>query len=155
MLKRLSVGPPKERIAQWIALSQAGILHADLGPDVRIEYIRKGVILRSERWPQFAVLADALLDARLPVDGPGDDPLLERLCDSGVARYFQNSDYSSRGLDVDRKLNLIGGDGRPVPTVWALGVATEGARFYTFFLPRPYARSRFEQDAETAVDTMF
>ena len=155
LLKRLSVGPPKERIAQWIALSQAGILHADLGPDVRIEYIPKGVILRSERWPQFAVLADALLDARLPVDGPGDDPLLERLCDSGVARYFQNSDYSSRGLDVDRKLNLIGGDGRPVPTVWALGVATEGSRFYTFFLPRPYARSRFEQDAETAVDTMF
>lgn len=105
-------------------------------------------------WPDYRLRADYWVDARLPVNGPGDDPLIARLVEKGVARYFENGPYVSGGLEVDSCLNVVDFTGTPVATLWALGVVTEGTRFYTFFLPRPYARSRFEDDAEIAVRSM-
>lgn len=154
VIKRLSVGPPKERIAQLIALVEAGILKMDFGPGARCEKAGQGWQIIAGPWPDYRARADFLIDARLPVNGPGNDPLIRRLVEKGIARYFQNGDYVSDGLEIDRCLQVIDQGGHPVPSLWALGVVTEGTRFYTFFLPRPYGRSRFEDDAETAVASM-
>ena len=154
-MKRLSVGPPVERIEQLLALVDAGLLQMDFGPGATCSRTETGWEVVSDQWPEHRASAAYFIDARIPVDGPGDDPLLRRLVDNGHARYFRNEQYTGGGLEVDRQLNIIDADGRPDPTLCALGVATEGARFYTFFLPRPYARARFEEDAEVTVESLF
>ncbi|MCF8436882.1 MAG: hypothetical protein K9G57_08555, partial [Ignavibacteriales bacterium] len=155
VMKRLSVGPPKERIAQLLALIEAGLVKADFGPDTRCTRNEHGWKVSSGVWPDVTAGADVLVLAKLPVNGPENDQLLRKLVDKGIAKYFKNDEFSSMGLDVTKTLNLIDARGNTVSSIWALGVVTEGTRFYTFFLPRPYSRSRFEEDADIAVRTMF
>jgi len=154
-MKRYSVGPPKERIQQLIALQASGILAMDFGPNSRCIKSEKGWKVISGLTSDYTCNADFLVDGVLPINGPGDDPLLKKLVAKGIAKYFENGSYKSDGLDINRNLNVLDQKGEPNSSMWALGVTTEGARFYTFFLPRPYGRSRFEEDAETAVRTMF
>jgi glycosyltransferase involved in cell wall biosynthesis/uncharacterized NAD(P)/FAD-binding protein YdhS len=155
VLKRLSVGPPKERIAQLLALIEAGILQMDFGPGAQCLRSGDGWEIQSPLWPEHRGRADYLIDARLPVDGPGNDPLLHQLVGDGYARHVHIGAQPGGGLDVDRSLRVLDREGAAVENLWALGVPTEGARFYTFYLPRPYARSRFEADAETVAESFF
>ena len=154
ILKRLSVGPPVERIAQLIALIEAEVVIADFGPETTVNRTHNGWEVVAGLWEEVRMHADILIDARLPANGPGKDHLLKNLVNRGIARYFNNEAYVSEGIEVDENLQVIDQYGNPSDTLWALGVTSEGSRFYTFFLPRPYARSRFETDAETVVTNM-
>lgn len=156
LLKLLSVGPPKERIAQFLALMAAGVLQADFGPGSRCEATPDGWLVRSGVWDEHTAPADLLIWARIPAAGPiSDSSLIGGLLADGWARRFRNGDFTCGGLEVTRTMNVVAADGSAVPNLWATGVVTEGSRFYTFVLPRPGAPSRFEADAETAVQSMF
>lgn len=154
-LKRLSVGPPRVRIAQFLALIDAGILRADFGPGATCEVQPAGWMLRSRQWPQLAERADLLVRARVANPDPDASPLLRGLIADGHARRFRNGVFSYGGLEVTRTMNVVSCDGTIVRNLWATGVVTEGTRFYTYVLPRPGAPARFEADAEAAVRTMF
>lgn len=154
-LKRLSVGPPKARIEQFLALIDAGVVRADFGPGAICNVESDGWRLRSRYWPEHAAKADLLVRARVVTPDPNASPLLRGLVAAGRARRFTNGVFGYGGLEVTRTMNVVACDGTIVSDLWATGVVTEGTRFYTYVLPRPNAPARFEADAEMAVRAMF
>jgi hypothetical protein len=61
----LSIGPPAERIAQFGALMDAGVLEV-LGPDLRVECSGGQFVAHSGTCPDLIVRAATLIEARLP-----------------------------------------------------------------------------------------
>ncbi|PTM11264.1 MAG: hypothetical protein DA443_07015 [Bacteroidetes bacterium] len=171
-IKWLSVGPPRSRIAEWLALSEAGVLTLNFGAAPECTAVdrggvdRDGVdrdaapssgwILRSKTWPSYARHADTLIQARIQVsDEIGNQPLVRNLLEQGLARLFDNDGYRPGGLEVTHDFQIIGRNGKPIGNLWATGILTEGERFYTFSLPSPGKTSRFDADAKAAVESMF
>jgi hypothetical protein len=171
-IKWLSVGPPRSRIAEWLALSEAGVLTLNFGAAPECTAVdrdgvdRDGVdrdaapssgwILRSKTWPSYTRHADTLIQARIQVsDEIGNQPLVRNLLEQGLARLFDNDGYRPGGFEVTHDFQIIGRNGKPVGNLWATGILTEGERFYTFSLPSPGKTSRFDADAKAAVESMF
>jgi uncharacterized NAD(P)/FAD-binding protein YdhS len=155
VMNRVAVGPPKERIEEMLALMQAGVLRVDFGPDAECKEEGDTLSLSAKRWPEHCPVS-VLIRARVSMHSPKDDEssLLQQLLHSGQARLFYNGSFHPGGMDVDRNFNLIAADGVPVRNAWALGIPTEGAKFYTFVVSRPGVNSTAVVDAGRAVGHM-
>lgn len=154
-MKQLSIGPPRVRIAQWLALMEAGVLKIDLGPNITCEKTQDGWKLQSRICKRQVVQADTLIQARLPIVDSDKTNLVNRMFEKGYAVPFDNDGFKTGGIEVSKSFNVINHENVEINTLWATGVLTEGARFYTFSLPSPGQSSRFTQDAHTAVESMF
>ena len=152
MTNRISFGPPLRRNAELLALIEAGIVGWAGGPGAVAEadYARNQFVITS-RFARETVQtsADALVIARVPSNRPADDcsALSRNLVGHGLVRPFQNGGYHPHGIDVDRQLRLLAANGTPWKNVWALGILTEGARFHTHALLRPFRSSPLATDA--------
>ncbi|MES1948492.1 hypothetical protein C84B14_14159 [Salinisphaera sp. C84B14] len=157
-MNRLAVGPPLNRMCQLIALVKSGHVCMDFGPgpDMQLDSERKAFTVTSKlpEGPCFA--ADVLVRAQIPHSDPLTDisPLMRAMIDNGLARPFQNEDYSPGGIDVDRNQRVIDRNGHPQPNAWALGTICEGAKFYTYIVPRPYVKSTALVDAAGVVNDL-
>lgn len=156
LLKRLSVGPPKERIAQLIALIEVGILKIDFGPRAKCINQNNKWVVKSSIWPDYEVEVDYVIRARIPSNLSIErNPLIDDLITRGFARIYSKGAFKASGIEVTKSMNVVSKEGKILNNLWANGILTEGVRFYTFFLPRPGAPSRFEEDSEAAVKSMF
>jgi uncharacterized NAD(P)/FAD-binding protein YdhS len=161
-IKWLSVGPPRSRIAQWLALSEADVLTLNFGGAPECASVvddtaqPSGWTIRSKIWPGYMRRADILIRARIQVsEEVGNQPLVRSLLDQGLATIFDNGGCRPGGLEVSHDFQVMRRDGKPAGNLWATGILTEGQRFYTFSLPSPGKASRFDTDAKTAVQSMF
>lgn len=158
IMNRLAVGPPKERIAQMLALMDAGIVRADFGPGASCTLDEGGAsfVVRGY-WPGEEATANVLVRGRASLPGPLEDksPLMRKLVQRGIVRPFMNGQFHPGGITVDRNMNVVAQDGGAQTTLWALGTLVEGCKFYTFVLPRPGANSTTMVDAGRAVGNMF
>jgi uncharacterized NAD(P)/FAD-binding protein YdhS len=157
IMNRLAVGPPKERIAQLLALMDAGVVRADFGPGARsVLDERSGQFVVHSHWSGETTTAEVLVRGRASLPGPLEDksPLMRKLVQRGIVRPFMNGKFHPGGISVDRSMNVVGRDGAAQPTLWALGTLVEGCKFYTFVLPRPGANSTSMVDAGRAVGGM-
>jgi uncharacterized NAD(P)/FAD-binding protein YdhS len=157
IMNRLAVGPPKERIAQLLALMDAGVVSADFGPGANcvLDEHTGHFVVRSH-WNGETAAADVLVRGRASLPGPREDksPLMRKMMQRGIVTPFLNGSFHPGGISVDRGMNVIGRDGAAQPTLWALGTLVEGCKFYTFVLPRPGANSTTMVDAGRAVGRM-
>jgi hypothetical protein len=96
---------------------------------------------------------DAFVKARVSMHSPADDTsaLMRSLLSSGHARLFRNGAFHPGGIEVDRNFNVVNGAGNPMPDLWALGIPTEGPKFYTFVVPRTGVNSTALVDAGRVV----
>jgi hypothetical protein len=87
---------------------------------------------------------------------PAEDasPLLLGLLDDGHVRLFHNGAFHPGGIEVNRNFNWVSEDGSAVENAWALGIPTEGVKFYTFVVPRSGVNSTALVDAGRAVTKM-
>lgn len=157
IMNRLAVGPPKERIAQLLALIDAGTVRADFGPGARCELDEQhGRFVVHSHWAGETAHADVLVRGRASLPGPLEDksPLMGSMVRRGIVKPFMNGSFHPGGITVDRNMNVVGADGTLQPTLWALGTLVEGCKFYTFVLPRPGANSTTMVDAGRAVGRM-
>lgn len=158
VMNRLAVGPPATRIAEMLALVEAGVLEADFGPGARCEAAAGGGRLRlsAARWAGHSVAVDALVKARISMHSPQDDasPLLRGLLDDGHVRLYRNGDFHPGGIEIDRQHHWVAENGRSVENAWALGIPTEGIKFCTFVIPRPGVNSTALVDAGRAVQQL-
>lgn len=154
-MKQLSIGPPRIRIAQWLALIDAGILKIDLGPGATCLPKKDKWEITSRNWPDQKVTADFFIKGRIPTIQFESNALVRKMIKNGYATPFNNNGFKSGGIEVSRDFKILSNEGIENSTLWATGVLTEGARFYTFSLPNPGRPSRFNEDAETAVKSMF
>jgi uncharacterized NAD(P)/FAD-binding protein YdhS len=158
VMNRVAVGPPESRIAEMLALMDAGVLEVDWGPGASCSLDSSGGTLRmaSALWPEQAVQVDALVKARVPMPSPKDDvsSLMRSLLDAGHVRLFHNGGFHPGGIEVDRDFNWVSKHGDVVGNAWALGIPTEGVKFYTFVVPRSGVNSTALVDAGRAVEKM-
>ncbi|RKT06579.1 3-carboxy-cis,cis-muconate cycloisomerase [Streptomyces sp. 3211.6] len=153
----LSIGPPARRIAEMIALIEAGVLTV-LGPGTRMDVDPvSGAFAAESAVPGSRVLARVLIEARLP---DGDvrrtaDPLLRGLLDTGQARPYritggpEGMEYETGALAVTRRpYRVVADDGRPHPALYAFGVPTEGLHWVTAAGVRPGVDSVTVGDAD-------
>jgi uncharacterized NAD(P)/FAD-binding protein YdhS len=157
IMNRLAVGPPKERIAQLLALMDAGTVRADFGPGASCVLDEGGASFTVQsHWSGEAASANVLVRGRASLPGPLEDrsPLMRKLVQRGIVRPFMNGQFHPGGITVDRNMNVVAHDGASQTTLWALGTLVEGCKFYTFVLPRPGANSTTMVDAGRAVGHM-
>ncbi|KAK8029338.1 FAD-NAD(P)-binding-domain-containing protein [Apiospora marii] len=143
----LSIGPPRERIEQMIALLEAGVLTL-VGPSPEVvpggSEHEDAWVARSPEIPGSAVRVTALIEARLPEPDlrSTGDALLARLQETGQCRPHVVDGYETGGLDVTHSpFHLIDCQGRAHPRRFALGVPTEGAHWVTAAGARPGVNS--------------
>jgi len=158
IMNRIAVGPPVSRIAEMLALIEAGVLDAGFGPGAACQPGKAGEPMQvvSAQWPERSTRVDALIKARISMHSPAQDasPLLRGLLDSGSVRLFLNGAFHPGGIEVNRDFNWVSARGAAIDNAWSLGIPTEGAKWYTFVVPRSGVNSTALVDAGRAVSKM-
>lgn len=151
---RLAAGPPKERTMELLALLEAGIVEI-FEPDPKVVlYSERGCYVASTtrfgylREQSFDVLVRARV-APFHLD-LSPSPFFSAGEQNGVFLPFQNGSFRPGGIAINRSLNVISAQGKPIPNMWAMGYVVEGANYYTNVLPSPLSNSCSLRDAATA-----
>lgn len=153
----LSAGPPAVRLRQVLALLKAGVLQL-AGPGVRFatDAATGRFTASSPRVGGPPVLLDALIDARIPVPDVRADtsPLITSLRESGTVTSYANVDdesvFDTGGMAVTAApFHPVDAHGAPVRDLYALGIPTEHARWFTQVgSGRPGRWGEFTADAD-------
>jgi len=158
IMNRLAVGPPKARVHEWVALKEAGILHFNSGqsPICELNAGEAKFTLTATAFRAPVVKGDVLIKAKVEMPGPleSESLLMQRLIQRKIVRPFRNGDYHPGGIEVSQQLNIVSAQGEVIKNIWALGILTEGCKFYTFVVPRPGVNSTAIIDAGRAVKQM-
>lgn len=146
----LSIGPPRRRIEELVALMEAGVVEV-LGPRVEVRAQDGAWVAHSPEVPGSAVRVTTLVEARLPEADlrRTADPLLAGLLRAGECRPHSVDGYETGGLDVtERPYRLIDRQGRVHTRRFAFGVPTEGVHWVTAAGARPGVDSVTLSDAD-------
>lgn len=151
----VSIGPPAQRIAEMIALIEAGVLRM-CGPGMRVKPAPAGFVVSADRIPGAEFVAQTLIEARLPGADirATTDPLLRHLLESGACTTYripdaESGDFVSGGLAVTPKpYRLVDATGKAHPRRFAFGVPTEPVHWGTAAGVRPGVDSVILGDAD-------
>ena len=139
----LSIGPPRQRIEQMIALVEAGILHV-LGPRLEVQAKDGAWLAHSSEVLGSRVCVNTLIEARLPETNLRHtaDELLTHLLKTGQCRPHTLDGYETGGLDVTLSpYRLVDCQGRAHARRFAVGIPTEGVHWTTAAGARPCINS--------------
>jgi uncharacterized NAD(P)/FAD-binding protein YdhS len=151
----LSIGPPAERIEQFGALMDAGVLEV-LGPDLRVGCSDGRFVAQSGACPDLIVRAATLIEAHLPETDlrRTTDPLLRTLMARGQCRPYRipirgGGHYVVGGVAVTRRpYRLLDIGDRPHAGRFVFGVPTESVHWVTAAGIRPGVNSVILGDAD-------
>ncbi|MFJ5264898.1 FAD/NAD(P)-binding protein [Streptomyces sp. NPDC088387] len=152
----LSIGPPRSRVEEMIALVESGVLQV-VGPGTRVRPAPDGAgfLIGSGVVPGPEVAATALIEARIaePDLRRSTNPLLRHLLATGQCRTYRIPDadgvFESGGLDVTaRPYRVVDASGEPHPRRFAYGVPTEYVHWATAAGIRPGVGSVILEDAD-------
>lgn len=159
----LSIGPPASRIAEMIALIEAGVLElTGPGTEIRFDTAAPSFVAEPAIAPGSAVRSRTLIEARLqePDLRRTNDPLLRHLlATEQVGPYripgSRGSSYETGGLAVsERPYHLLDARGRPHPRRFAFGIPTESVHWVTAAGVRPGVDSVTVGDADAIAQAM-
>lgn len=145
-----SIGPPRLRIEQMVALMEAGILHV-VGPRLEVQADDGAWVARSPEVPDSQVRVTTLIEARLeePNLRHTGDELLSHLLKTGQCRPHTVDGYETGGLDVTPSpYCLVDFQGQAHARRFAVGVPTEGVHWVTAAGARPGVNSVTLQDTD-------
>ncbi len=147
---RLVAGPPVFRNQQLLALMDAGLLELPFGPAPEVARRHDGrTVVRSTALDQRQeVEVDLLVRAHLelPSVGRSSSPLLANLVERGRVRPLDFDGVPAGSIDMTEDFHPVGAAGCQ-ERLWVFGVVTEGARYFTLYVPSPKSRSRAFVDA--------
>jgi hypothetical protein len=151
----LSIGPPAERMEQFGALMDAGVLEV-LGPDLRVGCSDGRFVAQSGACPDLTVRAATLIEAHLPETDlrRTTDPLLRTLMSRGQCRPYRipirgGGHYVAGGVAVTRRpYRLLDTGDRPHAGRFVFGVPTESVHWVTAAGIRPGVNSVILGDAD-------
>lgn len=160
IFNRLAVGPPKERTAQALALMECGLMEANFGllPKPGFDQEKGKFLIFSTRFKtQKVAEADVLIVSRIQPNLPMRDKtkLMQCLLHQGLVRPYFNGNHHPGGIEVNSDYKVIGADGQVSRNIWALGTIAEGAKYYTYILPRPGVNSTAINDAGRCILGLF
>jgi hypothetical protein len=152
----LASGPPAPRLAELLALSDAGVVQF-LGADARFSFdADAGVFLARSASVDGVVEARAMVEARVPAPSVAATPdeLVTSLVTRGVAAEKVLADPAADGgvrgtgrLHVDAAQRVVSTTGQPQDRLFAVGFWTSGAQVAAFARPRTDAPFFRQNDA--------
>ena len=147
---RLVAGPPAFRNQQLLALMDAGLLQLPFGPAPEVARGDDGrTVVRSSSLDRpHQVEVDLLVRAHLelPSVARASSPLLANLVERARVRPLDFDGVPAGSIDITEDFHPVGAAG-PQERLWVFGVVTEGARYFTLYVPSPKSRSRAFVDA--------
>ncbi|WP_329388311.1 FAD/NAD(P)-binding protein [Streptomyces sp. NBC_01716] len=153
----VSSGPPAGRIAELIALHEAGVVEfVGARPTVTVDTAAGLFVATSPTTDGPPARARALLDAWLPGSDLAltADPLLRGLVASGLARPHMagsgDSSTATGSLDVaGSDLRVRSATGQPHPHLFAFGIPVEGVQWNTAIGARARANAEMFRQADS------
>lgn len=157
-INRLVVGPPALRTEQLVALIEAGVVRAILGPNPEVRADGQGA---SVRLSSRSLEKETTVHVRRVIRGRVEEPKVHRSRSPLLSSLFREGRVAHRG-DLDtgegpvlltRDLHPISRGGRVEERLWLLGPLTEGTRYFMHYIPSPKSRLQAFRDAEGCVAT--
>jgi uncharacterized NAD(P)/FAD-binding protein YdhS len=157
-INRMEAGPPALRSQQLLALMDAGVVRAPLGPNPVLTAEPDGrITLRStELTEETTVTVNGVVRGHLdlPSLARSSSPLLSRLYAEGRLAQMTYGDTTVGSVAVSQDFHPFDACGRVQPHLSVLGVLTEGTRYFTHYIPSPRSRIRAVLDARECVDAI-
>lgn len=148
---RLVAGPPAFRSQQLLALMDAGVLSVPFGPAPEVSYGGDGrAVIRSTRLERpVSQAVDLVVRAHLEAPALEDaaSSLVGNLVRRGRLRPLDFDGTPAGAVDIDEEFHPLDREGNPAQRLWVFGVLSEGARYFTLYIPSPKSRSRAFVDA--------
>ncbi len=150
-LARPVAGPPVFRSQQLLALMDADVVRLPFGPSPEVTTSSRGrPVVRSTRLErpcevEFDRLICGHLD--LPSVARPKSPLLANLARKGRVQALTIDSTPVGSIDLSTDFHPINAQGVE-RRLWVFGVVTEGARYFTLYIPSPKSRVRAFVDAE-------
>ena len=155
----LASGPPPRRLAEMLALHDAGLLHF-AGPDLQIS-VRNGIFVGSSPAAAGGIVARALVDARLPRPDvrAATDPVIKGLLAGGqlAAEDITEPDGGSPSggqLLADERCRAIRADGSIHDRLFLLGPSVSGSAGSAGFSRPGFNGPGFRQNDRVARDIL-
>ncbi|MPQ96553.1 adenylate cyclase [Modestobacter sp. I12A-02628] len=149
----LASGPPAPRLAELVALSEAGVVRF-LGADTEISLDDEAGVFRARSASVGTVTeARALVEARVPAPDVAStpDPLLSSMLLRGSAAekvlHEAGLTHGTGRLHVDAAHRVVDATGRPQQRLFAAGFWTSGGQVAAFARPRTDAPFFHQNDA--------
>jgi uncharacterized NAD(P)/FAD-binding protein YdhS len=157
-INRLEAGPPPFRSKQLLALLDAGLVQAPFGPHPEVSATTGGdVTIRSTELDEV-VTATVGGVIRGHLDLPSlvrsSSPLLNQLYAKGRLTQMSYGETPVGSVAISKDFHPFDAEGRLQPNISLLGVLTEGARYFTHYLPSPRSRIRAVLDAQECVQAV-
>jgi len=157
-INRLEAGPPLVRLQQLLALMDAGIVRVPFGPDPAIRVDAAGQTVFTSTNLDIAHSAPMSSIVRGHLDMPSLEksasPLLSSLYQAGRLTQLRYGDTAVGSVGLSEDFHPYDRDGRVQPNISVLGVLTEGARYFTHYLPSPRSRIRAVLDAQACIEAI-
>ncbi|BCJ40856.1 hypothetical protein GCM10010168_48450 [Actinoplanes ianthinogenes] len=150
-VNRTVIGPPLQRIAELLALVDAGVLDVGLGPAPDLAPAGAGWELRSTALKEPVTRSvDAVVAAHLswPSAGEDRDPVTASIRSWAAPGRLPGE----LPLDRDGRVRTAGGQVTPIAV---FGPPAEGASYYNHYVPSPGAWSRALTDLDRALAPRF
>lgn len=157
-INRLVVGPPAHRSEQLLALMRAGVVRTVLGPDPEIRAAGEDGLVRVD---SRNLDEQTTIHATRLIQGYVEEPAVDRSCSPLLTSLFREGRIShQKGLRtrigqvaLTRDLHPVNREGRTEERLWLLGPPTEGAMYFTHYIPSPRSRLQAFRDADRCVAT--
>jgi hypothetical protein len=157
-INRLEAGPPVMRSQQLLALMDAGVVRVPYGPAPAVSTSSTGQIqLSSTRLDtQFQSTTTAVVSAHLdmPSLARSASPLLSRLYTLGRLTQLQYGSQPVGSVAISEDFHPYDIEGRVQRNISLFGVLTEGARYFTHYIPSPKSRIRAVLDAQACIEAV-
>ena len=156
-INRLDAGPPLMRSQQLLGLLDAGVVRIPLGPNPELAACPDGVRLTSTAVDEPTIVTvDGVVRGYLdlPSLARSGSPLLNRLYAKGRLTQLSYGDTPVGSVAINEDFHPYDAEGRLQPNLSLLGVLTEGARYFTHYLPSPRSRLRAVYDAQACVEAV-
>lgn len=151
-LSRPVAGPPVFRSQQLLALIDADIIRLPFGPAPALRADRRGrLVVRSTRLERpYEMAFDRVVRAHIdtPAIGRSTSTLLTNLAANGRVLPLTLEGAAVGSIDISRSFHPVNSSGALEQRLWVFGAITEGARYFTLYIPSPKSRVRAFVDAE-------
>jgi hypothetical protein len=157
-INRLEAGPPIMRSQQLLALMDAGIVGVPFGPEPAVSVDAAGRAVFASTRLDIAHTATMSSVIRGHLDMPSlahsASELLSRLYKHGRLTQLQYGDTAVGSVGLSEDFHPYDIAGQVQPNISILGVLTEGARYFTHYLPSPRSRIRAVLDAQACIEAI-
>lgn len=148
---RIVAGPPVYRSEQLLALIDAEVVRVPFGPWPEVRADGGGVMITSRSLDRpYAERFDRMIAGHLdePTVHRSSSPVLSHLFERGRLSQFRLDGEELGSVQLTEEFHPVSSSGKIEDRIWVFGGLTEGARYYTAYIPSPASRVRAFVDGE-------